>query len=392
MQKRYNFLDLLGITAVAGMSVFSMFFGSGNLVFPLSIGMKSGQHILVGVFGLVITGVLVPFLGLYGIIMYNGDRDKYFSRIHPYLPQIITALILGLLGPFGVVPRCILVAYGGITLVLPDLQLWVFSGIFCVLVFFMIRTKKQIVEVMGKYLTPFLLFGVTAIISFGIIGDFKVPESDSVSLGQVFSNALLTGYNTMDLLAAFFFGITITQYLNYVLRDHTDSYRRAVCGFGTCFIAMLLLTIVYAGFIMIGNKYAAELNNVAPESYLAHIADITLGGYSKYIAAITIALACFTTAVILTRLFADFVQETLFHNLKSKVWNGKIISLVISFALSLMGFEIITKFLGGVLSFLYPALIAIAAGNIIEKIFRIKVSAKLFWLAIVSQAAIVFYG
>lgn len=392
MKKEYSIYHLAGITIIAGMSVFSMFFGSGNLVFPLSIGMKSGQHLFMGILGLVITGVLVPFLGLYGIIMYNGDRNKYFSTIHPYLPQIITALILGILGPFGVVPRCILVAYGGVTLILPNLQLWIFSGIFCVLVFFMIRTKRQIVEVMGKYLTPFLLFGVAAIILFGIVSDFKVVESDRASLNQVFSDALLTGYNTMDLLAAFFFGITIKQYLNYVLRDHTDAYHRTICGLGTCFIAMLLLTIVYAGFIMIGNKYAEVLNGVAPESYLAHIADITLGGYSKYVAAITIALACFTTAVILTRLFADFVQATLFKNLKNKVWNSKIISLVISFALSLMGFEIITKFLGGILSFLYPALIAIAAGNIIEKIFRIKVSAKLFWLAIASQAAIVFYS
>lgn len=386
MQKKYSFLTLLSITVVAGMSVFSMFFGSGNLVFPLSVGINSGQHSFWGILGLCITGVLVPFFGLYGVIIYNGDKDKYFSTVHPYLPKIITALILALLGPFGVVPRCIVVAYGGVKLVFTELPLWLFSGICCVLIFFMIKTKKQIIEVMGKYLTPFLLFGVAVIIIWGVSGDYQSLYQNNITSKEVFFESLFAGYNTMDLLAAFFFGITIKQYLNNILKGHTDQRSNALSSFGACMIAAILLTLVYTGFVFIGNKYSAALVNTQPESYLAHVANLTLGGYSKYIAAITIALACFTTAVILVRLFADFIEETIPRKItQTKYFDGKIISLAISFALSLMGFKTITVFLGGILSFLYPALIAIAVGNIIEKTFKIKISAPLFWIVVVSN-------
>lgn len=387
MQTKYNFLTLLGITIVAGMSVFSMFFGSGNLVFPLSVGINSGQHFLWGMLGLFVTGVLVPFFGLYGVIMYNGDRDRYFSTVHRSLPKIITALILALLGPFGVVPRCIVVAYGGVKLVFPNFPLWVFSGLCCVLIFFMIKTKKQIIEVMGKYLTPFLLFGVAVIIIWGVLADHTTVNQDSVTPKEVFFNSLFAGYNTMDLLAAFFFGITIKQYLNNVLKGHADQKSNAVSSLGTCVIAAMLLTLVYTGFVFIGNKYNSELVNIEPESYLAHVASLALGGYAKYIAAITIGLACFTTAEILVRLFADFIEETVPSKItQTKYFDGQIISLAISFALSLMGFKTITVFLGGILSFLYPALIAIAIGNILEKKFKIKISAALFWIVVVSNA------
>lgn len=377
--------SLLGVTLVAGMSVFSMFFGSGNLVFPLSIGINSGQHLYMGILGLVITGVIVPFLGLYGIIMYNGDKKKYFATVHPHFPKIITTLILALLGPFGVVPRCIVVAYGGINLVFPNLQIWIFSGIFCFLAFFMIKTKKRIIEIIGKYLTPILLFGVFAITVCGVFYDSEIPNVQSESSSKVFFSSLLTGYNTMDLLAAFFFGVTIKQYLNSVLEDHKIPRSHKLSSLGTCTIAAILLTLVYIGFIIIGNKYSRELTHTAPESYLAHIADITLGGYSKYIAAITIALACFTTAIILIRLFADFIEETVFKNGAHKIFNSKIITLGISFILSMIGFKKITMFLGGILSFLYPALIAVALGNIIEKVFKIKITAILFWTALLGN-------
>lgn len=393
MAKQYPFKTLLALTVVSGMSVFSMFFGSGNLVFPLSIGINSGPYLFWGILGLIITGVLVPFIGLYGVIMYDGDKDKYFSTVHPYLPKIITALILALVGPFGVVPRCIVVAYGGVKLVFPDLALWCFSGVCCGLIFCMIKTKKQIIEVMGKYLTPFLLFGVAVITVWGIFSNDYVTSPANVTSQEVFFDSLLAGYNTMDLLAAFFFGITIKQYLNNILKGHTDNKFNKLCNLGTCIIAALLLTLVYTGFVFIGNKFNVALEGIAPESYLAHIASITLGEYSKYIAAITIALACFTTALILVRLFADFIEENLPTSItQQKYFNAQIIALSVSFILSLMGFKKIMVFLGGILSFLYPALIAIAVGNIIEKIFKIRIAAKLFWLVVIFKIALAFYG
>ena len=52
---------------IYGFSIFTMFFGSGNLVFPLQIGYQSGSHWLAGFAGLFLTGIVLPFMGLFVI-------------------------------------------------------------------------------------------------------------------------------------------------------------------------------------------------------------------------------------------------------------------------------------------------------------------------------------
>jgi LIVCS family branched-chain amino acid:cation transporter len=56
-----------------GLAMFSMFFGSGNLVFPLLVGQMSSGHYLSATLGILLTGVLVPFLGILAMILFNGD-------------------------------------------------------------------------------------------------------------------------------------------------------------------------------------------------------------------------------------------------------------------------------------------------------------------------------
>jgi LIVCS family branched-chain amino acid:cation transporter len=116
-----------------GFAMFSMFFGSGNLVFPLIIGVKTYENPLHAIYGLLITAVLLPFFGLFGIMHYRGDHTVYFSILGPYSRFLLSLLMLGLMGPFGVIPRCISVAFGGVHLLYPTLPLWVFSLIFAVL-------------------------------------------------------------------------------------------------------------------------------------------------------------------------------------------------------------------------------------------------------------------
>ena len=42
-------------------AMFAMFFGSGNLIFPLKIGAYSGENYLIAGLGFFFTAVIVPF-------------------------------------------------------------------------------------------------------------------------------------------------------------------------------------------------------------------------------------------------------------------------------------------------------------------------------------------
>lgn len=62
-----------------GFALFSMFFGSGNLVFPITVGLESEGHYLLAALGILFTGVVVPFLGVLGMMLYKGDIYSFFN-------------------------------------------------------------------------------------------------------------------------------------------------------------------------------------------------------------------------------------------------------------------------------------------------------------------------
>ena len=48
---------------VAG-TLFGMFFGAGNLIFPVHLGQMAGQNALPAIIGFIITAVGIPILGV----------------------------------------------------------------------------------------------------------------------------------------------------------------------------------------------------------------------------------------------------------------------------------------------------------------------------------------
>lgn len=128
-------------TFIYGFAIFSMFFGSGNLVFPLQIGQNSGKQWIFGFLGLFITGILLPFLGLFVIKLHRGSYTAFFGEAGAFARFSLPLFTLSLLGSFGVVPRCITVAHGGIEYIFPEIPLGVFSCFFCIACFFYMHKR-----------------------------------------------------------------------------------------------------------------------------------------------------------------------------------------------------------------------------------------------------------
>lgn len=361
----------------AGFAMFSMFFGSGNLVFPLLVGKESLHEYPMAILGFIVTAVLVPFLGLIGMILFDGNYRHYFDRLGKIPAFLLIAIILMLIGPFGVVPRCITVAYGGFNLLFPSLPFPLFSLLFCGAIIACIWTKSRIVDIIGLFLTPFKLGGIVILILFGLwFGETAVQGE--LSSPQAFTNALFKGYQTMDLMAAFFFSSTIVYYLRSHLSAQDDNTALVKMSMGASFIGALLLTLVYIGFIDLGAKYAPYLQDAQPEHLLVAIGGQALGYFAKPIIAVILAVGCLATAVILSTLFVDFLQQDV---TKERLGRPQAIfsTMGSAFVVSLLGFSKLMILLSDILEVAYPALIALAIMNVVGKLMPYNYTQWAFW-------------
>lgn len=356
--------------------MFAMFFGSGNLVFPLAIGTETTSQVIYAMLGLFVTAICVPFLGLLAMILFEGKRELAFSYIGKWPAFLLSFAMLSLMGPFGVAARCIIVAHGGISQLMPSLSLEVFGGVWCLITAAIILSRSSWINLIGKYLTPLLLLSIFSIIVAGFIQAPSISSSN-IDAYNSFKIGLSEGYQTMDLLAAFFFSITIVSFLqgnlgkNGVKQPLKTSLMASLVGAG-------LLALVYVGFMLLGAFYATDLIAIAPEKRLAFVALATLGKPAMWIVATAVALACFTTFVVLIVLFAAFLTENVSKN-KLPYNYAVIITLLISFIVSLIGFSALAAWIAGALQVAYPALIAFAIALIAHKTIKVDIIAWSFW-------------
>lgn len=358
----------------AGFAMFSMFFGSGNLVFPLLMGSQTLSQCGYATLGLLLTGVLVPFLGLLAIVLYNGDRVAFFSHLGKKPGLWIAFFILAVLAPLGSMPRCITVAYGGTQQLFPGCSLFVFSLLFSIVTAMTIWRHDRVVNIIGKFLTPALLASIFTIITVGLIRGDAILES-AVTSGFALKTGLLQGYQTQDLCAAFFFAAATIEFLRKSSTGPRDLFKASL---GASLIGAGLLGVVYIGFVLLGAKFSPILGNIEPNQLLTVIAAHTLGPVALPIAAIAILLACLSTAAVLCDLFADFIRNELFPGALSR-GESIVLTLTFTFLMSLLGFNQICAFIGNVLEIAYPALIAYSLACLLGKLFAEKQRKLAFW-------------
>lgn len=357
------------IILIAGFAIFSMFFGSGNLVFPLQIGVESLSNYPWASIGLFLTGIIIPFIGLFSVLIKASTGVSVLTRIGKIPGLILIFMMLSLMGPFGVGARCVLVAYGGMQLIMPDLSHIWFSLGFCSITGYIIWKRHSFVGIIGRYLTPALLIGIFLIIIFGMFfGEASPPSplSRTNSLGI----GILYGYQTMDLLAAFFFSGAALGYLKFAHEGKETRRELIKAGLIASSIGILLLSLVYVGFVALGAKYASYLQSVKPEQMLTLIAGKALGVFAMPVMSMTVMLACLTTLVVLTNLFSEFIHEHIFKEKINIHWSI-LLTLVITFCVSLFGFKTLAIWIGNSLTIAYPALITLAVTSIIKDIFNL---------------------
>ena len=99
-------------TLLIATMLFGMFFGAGNLIFPVYMGQLAGRNIWKAIAGFIITGVSMPLLGVaaIGVSRSNGLFELSSKVSRPYGYFFTCALYLSI-GPFFAIPRCATVPF-----------------------------------------------------------------------------------------------------------------------------------------------------------------------------------------------------------------------------------------------------------------------------------------
>ncbi|MBD3273503.1 branched-chain amino acid transporter [Candidatus Dependentiae bacterium] len=370
MHKHYK------IILSTGLAMFSMFFGAGNVVFPLDLGRVAGSLNLYAILGLLLTAVLVPFTGLLTMFLFAGDYEKFFQRIGKIPGFFIIAFLMALIGPFMAMPRCITLSFSTMQMYFPGMSLFYFSLGAVAFIYFLTVNRKRILDLLGYILSPLLLTSLTFLIIKGLLFHPK-PKVTDFSRIDIFLHGLREGYYTMDLLGAFFFSVVILLGLQRALgkdfkkedvKSRKSFFKITLISSG---IGAFLLGIVYTGFSYVSSFYSSSLNIAQKDTVLSVLASTILGPIGGVIANLAVTLACLTTAMTLAAVFSEFIQNELFKN-KLNYRSCLLVTLILTFAMSNLGFMGIIKMSEPILLIGYPVLIVLTFLNLAKKLFGFK--------------------
>ena len=87
-----------------GVTLFSMFFGAGNLIFPPFLGAQAGTHTWTAFLGFAVSAVGLPILGVIAVTK-SGGLDHLASRVHPGFSFVYIMILYLAIGPCLAIPR-----------------------------------------------------------------------------------------------------------------------------------------------------------------------------------------------------------------------------------------------------------------------------------------------
>ncbi len=376
-----------------GFALFSMFFGAGNIIFPLLIGKSVGKNIWFAISGLGITAVIVPFLGLAAMVLFQADYHRFFQRVGR-VPGLLLLLLLQLiLGPVGVIPRLITLMHAMAKPYLFNIPLTLFSLFTVAAIFGCCFKRQRLIGFLGIILTPILLLALAALLFFGLAKGASMNPT-APAAGESFLAGLLGGYNTMDLIAAFLFAtVILPHFQNEIALEQPAERNRALFKkmFFSSLIAASLLFFTYVGLGLISAHHGWTIDPSYPsEQLLSAIAFKVLGRFGTLLASITMVTACLTTAISLATIFADYLRKDLCKE-KISPTLALIITLIISMLFSNLGFGGIAAFLGPILQIVYPGLILLTVLNLLHSLYGYQmVKSPVFLTFTISAIAYIF--
>lgn len=347
---------------LVGFTLFSMFFGAGNLIFPPQLGAQAGIQTWPAMAGLAISAIGLPILGVIAVVRV-GSLNTLASRVHPLFASIFTILIYLSIGPCLAIPRTASTSFEmAVPPFLPSgtsttwFQLG-YSLIFFAAAFVVALHPERLTSRLGKILCPMLLVLVT-IIFVGCfihpIGEYGPAQAPYDHIAPV--EGFLTGYQTMDAIAGLNFGIVIVLNIKALGVTQEKPVLRTTIRAGV--IAAILFAVVYSmlahiGALLSNSTFLGPINGAV---VLTNVVGAIFGPVGSILLAAVFIIACFNTCVGLISCCASYFN-TLVPKLSIPAWAAffAVISMVIANA----GLNQILAISVPILNILYPPAIVL---------------------------------
>lgn len=362
-------------TVFVASMLFGMFFGAGNLIFPVSMGQLSGNNMWQAAAGFLITGVGLPLLGVAALGISREDGLMGLSsRVGRRYGKFFTCILYLTIGPFFAIPRCATVAYTvGVERIIPDSMqtavLAVFSLLFFAAVLFFSLRPGEILTWIGKVLNPlFLLFlGLLVIRALlSPMGSISGAAPEGAYAAGAFYQGFLEGYNTMDALAGLAFGIIVVNVIRDLGVENPGDAAKNTVRSGI--LSSVLMAVIYVLVTVVG----AQSRGVFPPSSnggeaLALIAGHYFGPAGAVILAAAVTLACLKTAVGLITSCGETFQKIFPKGPSYRIW--AVLFSTLSFLIANLGLDAIVSWSKPVLLFLYPLAITLILLTLFGRLF-----------------------
>ena len=360
---------------VAG-TLFGMFFGAGNLIFPVHLGQMAGRNVLPAMIGFIITAVGIPIFGVAAIGATHSDGlQTLSSKVGKGYGVFFTCLLYLTIGPLFAIPRCATTSFTtGVAPMLTDaskepLALLIFSAVFFAFVLFFSLRPGKITVWIGKIINPiFLLFLAVLVIRALIHPGAAVAdvEPEAAYETDAFFSSFIEGYGTMDAIAGLAFGIVVIDVIRRMGVDNDDAVARDVLSSGV--LTGILMAVIYVLTILMGTQSRGLFELSANGGIaLTEISGYYFGEIGMLILAVTITFACLKTSIgLVTSCSETFVKMT-HGKISYSVW--AIIFTLFSFAVSNVGLSMIIEYSIPMLMLIYPPAIALIVLAFVGRFF-----------------------
>ena len=360
---------------ILGFTLFALFFGAGNLIFPALLGQYAGENLWLAAIGFAITGVSLPLLGIMAIgFSGSNNLEELAGRVHPIYGVVFTIMLYMTIGPFFAAPRTGAVAYEiGLAPFVGEtyetLGLLIFTLIFFGVTLWLSLNPAKLVDRIGKILSPILVLllgGLLVTAFFKPMGDFGEAQGEYAV--TPFMKGFTEGYNTMDALASLVFGIIIISSIKSMGVKSRRGILSATAKSGL--IAVTLLAAIYLGIAYLGATSTSILGLFDTGGpVLSGAASHYFGTVGMMLLALLITLACLTTSIGLMTACAEYFN-TLIPKISYKLF--VVLFTLLTFIIANFGLENIIKYSVPVLMFLYPLAIAIILLAFASPLFKHK--------------------
>lgn len=388
MQKQLNIKQRILVAT----TLFGMFFGAGNLIFPVHLGQLAGYNVIPAMIGFIITAVGIPILGVAAIGNTHSDGlQSLANKVGKGYGYVLTCLLYLTIGPFFAIPRCATTSFTtGIEPMLGEnisasAALLIFSFLFFALVLSFSLRPANITVWIGKIINPLFLLFLAILVIVALLNPSTsvsaVQPDVAYESGALFSG-FIEGYGTMDAIAGLAFGIVVIDIIRSMGVTDDSAVAKDVLLSGV--FAGVLMAVIYVATILIGAQSrglfaTSENGGIA----LAQISGHYLGKAGSIVLALTITFACLKTSIGLVTSCSDAFARMFPNGLRYRTW--ACIFTIFSFVVSNVGLSKIIEYSLPVLMFLYPLAITLILLALIGNIFHhdkvVYVSVTVFTIA-----------